>query len=137
MQDNQNTNELPEEVADAIQKLNDYFVREIIAGNYTIISIDQYHVGLSVKSHRFYLWIGSHDFLFGIYPHQNSFISLEFTEEDKNILPPRFLELSKEKVAENEKLARFKKWEELNAEFAQGVAHDILSMRKGKNYNTQ
>ena len=100
-----------EDIELKIKELNDYFIDKIVNEEYDITDTKEHTVCLDVNGRKFELWVSN------TYRHvetwSNSFMKLDFTEEQKKILFQRFDKVRREFLD----YADYQKFIELQSKF--------------------
>ena len=92
-----------------IEKLNNYFVVKVLQGDYELKSITQYHATIMIDGeYQFCFWIANGVFSFDCYEGQFNFMSLKFTQPEKELLAATFTKILKEEENTPEKIEKRK-----------------------------
>jgi hypothetical protein len=102
-----------------IEKLNSYFVVKVLQGDYELKAISQYHATIIIDDgYQFCFWIANGAFSFNCYEGAFNFMSLRFTEAEKELLAPIFTQLFNDEQMNPDKVEeRKKEYLKLKSEF--------------------
>ena len=102
-----------------IEKLNNYFVIKVLQGDYELKKITQYHATVIVDGeYEFCFWIANGVSSFDCYEGQYNFMSLKFTQSEKELLAQIFTQLFNDEEMNPDKVEKRKQeFLKLKAEF--------------------
>lgn len=102
-----------------IEKLNNYFVVKVLQGEYELQKINQYHATIVIDGeYSFCFWIANGAFSFNCYEGIFNFMSLTFTQPEKELLADRFQKLLNDEQNKPEAIEKRKaEYLKLKAEF--------------------
>jgi hypothetical protein len=70
-----------------IKEINDYFVQKIVNKDYEFLFMDSFFYSISIDGHRFDIWMpNGYECISTNYSTNKSFMTLDFTEEEKKII---------------------------------------------------
>lgn len=83
-----------------IDYLNTYFVSKLMTGDYTLNKVDHYLAEVEIDGHKFSIWLANGVSNFKCYNGALSFMDLTFSNDEKEFIYNKFVDIRKQKVDE-------------------------------------
>ena len=84
-----------------IKEINDYFVQKIINKDYEFLFMDSFFYSISIDGYRFDIWMPSgYQFISTNYSTSKSFMTLDFTEEEKEVIYNNITSMNNDRMKE-------------------------------------
>lgn len=83
-----------------IEYLNDYFVGKLMTGDYTLNKVDHYLAEVEIDGYKFSIWLANGVSSFKCYKGTLSFMDLTFSNDEKEFIHNKLIDIRKQKVDE-------------------------------------